>query len=205
MALWIDLLINNKLKMKRLIGFIFVVISLISCNRKPDIKNEGYKQLVSDSIICDALNYFVNNDSIDEFKYSKRFVDKEVFCVLQNQDSLKLTKLDSIFTKEDLDFIFKQNRNAVYFKHKYLKNKVLIPSDTLMKFGRREFWKEFHKRLGEGGFCSISMPLFSKKMNIVIIKYSYSCGRLCASGGTFIYKRINNKWVEIYCIHSWIS
>ncbi len=192
-----------------MIKYYFIIITgitIFSCCIKSTLKSVGYEKLIPDSLICETLTYFVNDTSIDEFKNCNRFIDGEISRVLNEEDSLKILELDSIFTKEDLDFIFRQNCNSIYYKHnECLKNKVLIPVDTLLKFNRWEFWDEFHKRFGKGGFSSISLPLFSKNQNIVIIKYSHSSGRLNASGGTFIFKKMDDKWVEIMCIDYWIS
>lgn len=178
----------------------------MSCNNKPKAKTAGYEALVPDSLICATINYFVNEASIDEFKNCSRFVDRDFRKVLFSKDSLTILKLDSIFTKEDLDFIFRQNLNSVYYKPgECLKNMVLISGDSLLNFESLEFWYKFSKKYGKGGFCSISMPLFSVNHDIVILKYSSSLGRLNASGGTYIFKKIDDKWVEIYCIEAWIS
>ncbi len=185
---------------------LIVLITVFSCNYKSSNETAGYERLIADSLVCATLNYFVNDTMIDEFKHCNRFLDRDGRKVLLGDDSLKIMQLDSIFTKEDLYFIFQQNLNSIYYKHgECLSGKNLISGDTLLKFNHHEFWDEFHKRFGNGGFCSISLPLFSKDLNIVIIRYSFSCGRLCASGGTFIYKKIGGRWVEIKCINSWIS
>jgi len=81
----------------------------------------------------------------------------------------------------------------------------LISGDTLQKFLRRNFWDLYWNKYGSGGFCSISIPLFSLKYDILIVKFSYSCGPLCGSGGTYIFKKMNNKWIKIYNFHKWIS
>jgi len=185
---------------------LIVLITVFSCNHKSIDKTINNKMLISNSVICATLNYFVNDTMIEEFKQCNRFIDKAGCKVLLREDSLKIVKLDSLFTKVDLDFIFQQDLYSIHYKHnECLKGKNLIPGDTLLKFNNLEFWKEFHKRYGKGGFCSISLPLFSKDLNIVIIKYSFSYGRVWGSGGTFIFKKMGSKWVNIFCLNSWMS
>lgn len=192
--------------MKKYSYFLLLLITVVSCNHKPNIKTVENKSLVSDSVLYATLNYFVNDTLIDEFKNCNRFIDRDGRKVLLEEGSLEIMTLDSLFTQEDLDFIFQQNLNSINFKlSDDLKGKTLISVDTLLKFNHREFWEEFLKRFGKGGFCSISLPLFSKDLSIVIIKYSFNCGSLCASGGTFIYKKMGDKWVEIICLQNWIS
>jgi len=192
--------------MKKRHYIIIILLAVISCKNRPNTNITGYETMVSDSLICATLDYFVNDTSIHEFQECSRFVDRDGRKVLFKEDSIAIIKLDSIFTKEDLDFIFKQNLNSNSYKHdQCLKGKTLIPGDTLSKFDLFEFWNEFNMRYGKGGFCSISMPIFSKNKDIVIIRYSYSKGRLNASGGTFIYKKSGNRWVKQYCLDYWIS
>jgi hypothetical protein len=192
--------------MKKHYYILIILLAAISCNYRPNTTTANYKTLVSDSLICTTLNYFVNDTSINEFKECNRFSDKDCRKVLFQEDSVAILRLDSIFTKEDFDFIFKQNLNSNNYKQgQCLKGKILIPGDTLLKFYHLEFWDEFKKKYGKGGFCTISLPLFSKDKNIVIIKYSYSRGRLNASGGTFIYKKVGNGWTKLYCLDYWIS
>lgn len=192
--------------MKKYSYFLLLLITVISCNHKPNTKSIENKSLVSDSLVYSTLNYFVNDTIIDEFKNCNRFIDSDGHKVLLEKDSLEILTLDSLFSREDLDFIFQQNLNSINFKlSDDLKGKTLIPGDTLLKFNHREFWEEFRKRFGKGGFCSIGLPLFSKDLSIVIIKYSFICGPLDGSGGTFIYKKKGEKWVEVGCLQNWIS
>ena len=192
--------------MRNLWLLLVIPVVVISCDGKPKSKSSGYEALVPDSLICATINNFVNDTSIHEFQNCNRFVDKDFRKVLLKEDSLVILRLDSIFTKEDMDFIFRQNLNSVYFRSgKCLKNKVLISADTLLNFEIMEFWPKFRKKYGEGGYCSISMPLFSVNHDIVIIRYSRNNGRLNASGVTYIFKKSNGKWIKIYCIDAWIS
>lgn len=187
--------------------FVIVIGVILSSYSTPQKKDVGYERLIPDSVLCETINCFINDTSIEEFKQCNRFVDKVGWKVLRAEDSLMIIKLDTLFSKDDLDFIFDQNRNSIYFNTgECLKNKLLISGDTLRKINRRDdFWDEFHKRYGKDGFCIISLPLFSRNHNIVIIRYSRSNGRLNASGGIFIYRKIANKWTKIMCIDGWIS
>lgn len=110
-------------------SFLFILmISVFSCKNKSGEIPVGYKQLVPKSVICETLNYFVNDTLISEFKYCNRFIDRSGGLFLSSEDSLKILTLDTIFTREDMDFIFQQNSNAIYYKHSdCLKVKMLIP------------------------------------------------------------------------------
>jgi hypothetical protein len=191
--------------LKHFIHIIFL-FSIISCINRSNSKIVRSEKLVPDSLICATINCFINDTTIPELKFSDRFIDKSKFKVLSEEDSLLILKLDSIFSKEDLNFIFKQNNNSLNFNLKeFVRNKVLIPYDTISKFNPDDFWNDYHKKFGNKGFCSISLPLFSKDFTTAIIKYSIHCGRLNGGGGTFIFKKIGSNWIKVMCLDGWIS
>ena len=166
---------------------------------------EEYIQFIPDSILCNALNYFVNSLPKNLIK-SERYLDKTPFYVLTGEDSLKLQRLDTIFSSADLDFIFKQNHYSKYFElNKCVNNKEFISADTLMKFMGDDFWTKFRKKYDAGGYITICVPLFSIKKDIVIIRYAVACGRLCGHGSTIIYKKQGHKWKELIYLDNWIS
>jgi hypothetical protein len=109
--------------------------------------------------------------------------------------------------------IFKQLKNTKDFKlnPNFISDRKLISADTLANLLKRkqydgfDFWETYKKIFGEGGFCIIAMPLFSKDRSTVIIKIGYYCGRLSAEGGTYIYKKKNGKWVLIKTLDEWES
>jgi hypothetical protein len=189
----------------------YIILISISCSPKSNkginqlgLKSVGYEPLVPDSIVCETINYLVN-DGLKESFEGNRFVDKPSREVLEKEDSLKLIELDTIFSKQDLDFIFKQNNNAKYYQHNCLENKTFISMDTLKKFNREDFWTDFRRKYGQGGMNSISIPLFNCNRNILIVNCSHSCGGLCGSGGTYIFKKQKSKWVQIHCLEYWVS
>ena len=75
--------------------------------------NFGNKVLVPESIVCETINNILNDSTISEFKHCDRFVDKVRWKTLSPDDSLQILKFDTIFSKDDLDFIFDQNSNSI--------------------------------------------------------------------------------------------
>lgn len=186
--------------------YFICLFAVVSCINRTNTKTVSNEKLIPDSLICATINYFANDTMINEFKFCNRFIDKSRIKVLTEEDSLRILELNSIFSKEDLDFIFKQNTNSLNFKSgEYLNSKVLISYDTIAKFNHENFWTEYHKRFGDKDFGSIGLPLFSKNYTTVIIKYSRHYGRLNSGGGTFIFKKVDSHWVKIMCLDSWIS
>ncbi len=187
--------------------FIIIICAILSSNKTLTGNNFRNKGLVPDTIVCETLNYILNDTIISEFKHCDRLVDQVRWKVLSPNDSLQIIRLDTIFSKDDLDFIFDQNSNSIKFNvGECFKNKVLISGDVLAEFNSRDdFWVKFREKNGLGGFWTISMPLFSRNHCVVILKFSCSSGRLSAYGGTFIFRKIANKWSKIICVESWIS
>jgi len=188
-------------------ALVLIFSAILSGNSTLIDNNFGNKVLVPESIVCETINNILNDSTISEFKHCDRFVDKVRWKTLSPDDSLQILKFDTIFSKDDLDFIFDQNSNSINFSvNECLKNKVLISGDILAEFNSRDdFWVKFREKYGLGGFCTINLPLFSRNHSLVILKYSYSAGRLNAYSGTFIFKKIANKWSRIICVDSWIS
>ena len=51
---------------------------------------------------------------------------------------------------------------------------------------------------------SFSIPYFSFNKKIVILRYEYFCGTLCAGGQTLVMRKINGTW-KIDWLESWIA
>jgi hypothetical protein len=95
-------------------------------------------------------------------------------------------------------------------KSNLIPGKIIIPLDSievLDKHNREynQFWDDYHKKYGNGGFRNISLPLFSIDKSTVIIKTGYSCGGLCGNGGIYIFRKINGKWKKINQLSEWVS
>lgn len=200
--------------MKKIALFIFLAFSSISCKKEYPYKDkytkhELSKQLIDDKAIYDFLNYnFTAKDSA--FKNCNNIVNHELYPYLSPEDSLAILKMDTIFTKADLNFIFKQAKYSYYFKFKEnrLLNKKIIELDTTKVFSnntevREHYWTMILKQ--NGTFCSIRMPLFSVDKKTVYIKTSYSCGMLCGEGATYIYRKVGKKWIKVKTLNAWVT
>lgn len=200
--------------MKKIILVILLISSLTSCKKEYSHKNkqtehELPKQLVDDKTIYEFLNYnFTTKDSA--FIHCDNIMSYELFPYLSQEDSLTILKLDTIFTKADSDFIFKQVKysNCFKLKENKLTNKKIIELDTTKVFSnntevRGNYWGKILKQ--NGPICSIRMPLFSVDKKTVFIKTSYNCGMLCGEGGTYIYRKVGKKWIRLKTLNAWVS
>ena len=200
--------------MKRFI-LLFVVtllFSLLGCKEDlslnpddvyPEAKQE---QLVDDKIIYEFLNSAIVTDS--SYKYSKTVVGSIGSLYLEKSDSLQLLKADSIFSKEDVHFIFKQARMKHFYnvdENELCQGKNVIYLDEKKVFGDEssKYWSKLREK--HGPLYIMNMPVFSLDKNTAVIKTSHHCGFQCGTGATYIYKKNDNHWQLIATWNKWVS
>lgn len=97
---------------------------------------------------------------------------------------------DTIFKQEDRDFIFKQFdaiRDSVW-------HKGFSASNLVTKKKKKP--NEYH----------YSIPLFSVDRSHVIVRQVYYCGKLCAYGGYYVYRKLEKKkWELVTVVNAWMS
>ncbi len=204
--------------MKRIISILFITLLIYSCESKSKetkkaLSKEKKIELVEQEKIYEVINFVL--DSIIKNGYEKtRYVAGETMFIM-NQDStdyFEISKMDSLFSNKDVKFILEQQKNIMDFEldNYFLKDKIVIPRDTLLKFsekqkGASQFWEKFWKKYGYKGFYSISKPLFSIDNKTVIITFGINCGSLCGEWKTVIYKKVNEKWKLIKILQTTVS
>jgi hypothetical protein len=124
-------------------------------------------------------------------------------------DSTDIAKLSKILTKDDLPFLNEQIKVIHNFSlnPNYFPGWKIISGDSvglLFNQSNGNFWQNFKSKYGRMGFYTVTMPLFSKDRNIAIIKINDHCG-LCGGGGTYVYKKVNSKWILIDRFDEWDS
>lgn len=191
---------------------------LYSCDRQDSIKNEAVliadknpifiqkepeiiwsnnpppKKLVDDATIYELINSCMTIDTA-YFRKSDIIVGREFLPIFSNKE--EILQADSIFKKEDVDFIYEQARYGPLFKidqRKLKQEKAVILPDTCDVFGKdhKVYWENIHKQYPS--FTTVSMPLFSRDHKTAIISLSYYCGMMCGYSGKYIYKKRTSKW-----------
>jgi len=198
--------------MKNLL-FILITVITFSCQQNAKVEKLAIKkQMVSDKEIYAFINEIMPYEENKDFSYCNKIADKNLMLMQTSKEFIN--GIDTIFSKKDLKFLIEQTKYEIDFKlnKKLLKNKIVISGDTIKKFtqgrnkdGRSQFWDKYHKKYGEGGFCSVTLPLFSIDRKTVLVTTSMNCGRLCGEGGTYIYRKINGKWELVHTITNWVS
>ncbi|WP_116786885.1 hypothetical protein [Flavobacterium psychrotrophum] len=193
-------------------------IFLYSCDRQIAIKNEVFlipdknpiiteeepeviwsstpppKKLIDDAMIYELINSCMATDT-SYFKMSDIIIGTEFSPIFSSRE--KISKADSIFKKEDVDFIYEQARYGPLFKIDERKLKIkknIILPELCDVFGedQKEYWENIHNQFGS--FTTISMPLFSRDHKTAIISLSYDCGMMCGYSGKYIYKKTASRW-----------
>ena len=175
---------------------------------------QTYSSVTSDQEIYDFLNWMTVNDSKygEETKLKRKHIHYKILgwdtanfiikdTALNNQFQFFSIEggylyqrhggTDTIFKQQDRDFIFKQFTaiKDTVWHDKFSKSKLL--TNKKQKRPDRYYY---------------SIPLFSVDRKYVIIHRIYHCGSLCAHGGYYVYRRLeNNKWEYVTAVNTWIS
>jgi hypothetical protein len=151
---------------------------------------------IEDSVIYSAISYLLTDTTYNHFlKYEKLSEKWQIAFPFQlKDDSLELTKMDTIFSTKDVEFILTQKNMFYQFRVNGSKigNRIIVPEDSL----------ELSKNLP---YSFITLPIFNMKKDKLIICFGYYCGVLCAEGGTYIYQKKGGRWIRIKIINEWIS
>ena len=196
--------------MRKLFLLICLLLNIFN-SYKQIAKDPKPKQLVNDTIIYSFLNEGFSSKNII-FKDCDVVLSRDLIPsprTLDKSDSLEIAK-QKIFSKYDLDFIFKQAKYIPCFRlnPKQLTRKRIEVIDISKAFGKNgsfnhKYEKELHEKYHCLGF--LMMPLFSLDKKTAVINISYICGPLWGAGGTYIYHKLNNKWILIATLSDWVS
>ncbi|MFP9099950.1 hypothetical protein ACLI09_12950 [Flavobacterium sp. RHBU_24] len=189
-----------------------VIDTEISNEEKPTSVNitpdPNAKQLVGDKTIYEFINSIIASDT-SYFNHCNTIIGREYLPpFMYERDSLQIVQADSIFTKADADFIFKQARYSTTFKLNErnlaeARTVVLPEFEEALGEKRHKFWERLLDECEP--YCLVSMPLFSADFKTAMIRLSYSCGALCGTGGLYIYRKTEGKWELIATWNEWVS
>lgn len=183
--------------MKSFIQYLFLTMFLIGCT--------NHRKIDSLKVTDDEIYVFVKMVLKDLEKTQK--LESTQYYYLQDQlatpsfvyDNPNF-KLDKYFQKDDLDFIQKQigERKNFLLIQDSIKLKRIISKKTIDSFNnnRKEnidrkshFLESYKKIYGNNFYNKLSLPIFSKDKETVLIDISSFF-----EGKTIIYRKENNKW-----------
>lgn len=178
-----------------LIG-LFTNIFFGACNysgSKKNIEVENRKNN-TDTLVYDVIHSVLLDEEKARNINTEFVLNKENmgFPFAFKDDSLQIVRLDSLFSKIDIEYIFSQKKafEAFTLSSDVLQGKTLISVDSIEKFKT---------------YISVSLPLFNKAKNLAIVRFSYYCGMLCGYSNVYIYKKQEGVWMRIKVIQESIS
>lgn len=196
-------------KFKKISEFLLLSIFLIflySCNKGKGInikstneysKTTHYTAIIEDSIIYDFLNNGLLKEN-ENYRKCNYIVESYPSVDIEDIDGSEtlIPKIDSLFTKEDLNFIRKQYENGTYFKidSAKIKNKILISLEAYHRFAKDE---NIYNEVPKDYPCilSIKVPVFNIEKNKAVIWVEYFCGFQCGEYGLYLYEENeSNQW-----------
>ncbi|QEC66823.1 hypothetical protein FRZ67_05710 [Panacibacter ginsenosidivorans] len=113
----------------------------------------------------------------------------------------------SFLSKDELRFIEKKRYPSLtYWSKEILPNVKIISHDTIENIFKHkpDGWGYFRKNIGEA-INEFSFPVFLRNYTYCIFCFDYSCGWVCGSGKMVLYKKYNNKWVQVKIYCEWVS
>lgn len=147
-----------------------MVLKDLEVSAKLDGIEDNYLQdeLTIPSFIADTVSFKLNkyfSKAEDQYFLQLQFEDRKNFVLLQ--DSFKSKK---IISKKIIDSFYDEKNDSISRKNQILNNYI--------------------KKYGNNFYYRLSLPIFSKDKNTVLIDVSYFLG----GGKTMIYKKHNGKW-----------
>ena len=173
------------------------------------VAKEEVVQVIDDKTIYEVINSLLaikRKGAIEENHYITNIIDSIPYDVLNKEDSIMLKKMDTIFTQQDIDFIYGQAKYKPRFKIKkeFIKGYTILLSDTVtvghesyFEDGSKNLKHDFHKKYGNG-FYSVTLPLFTRNRQYAMISIDNCCGSSCGSGVSLIFKKTKSGWKIIY-------
>jgi len=119
----------------------------------------------------------------------------------------ELSKDVSTFSKQELQFIRNKKFHSISsWAMDDFTNIKQVKKDSLNSIfaGKGDGWEYFYTHFGKG-FHSFSYPIFLRNDNYCIFYFDNSCGWLCGVGWLSLYKKVNDKWVELKTYCNWVS
>lgn len=187
------------MKLPRLILVVIIIVSACGKNQT-DSKNgidefDFLNQILRDTSIVNAPNgTFVISDN--DYLPPPMFGEgKEIDFVSQ-----KLSESDTTFLRNQFrsqkDFTTDSLTGYGFVICKVSALRATMKTDSLWSYITDKY---------NGGYYSVSKPIFNRSYDKAYIKIGYRCGPMCGSGYSYILKRENNKWVIEEFLGFWES
>lgn len=195
--------------------FLFLLL-IISCK-----KSEPKIKIISKDENLDLKYEFLNQQLTDDLEFYSRTseflkepIKGRVYTLISGEfieDAIR--DEDSLLSKEDKEYIKHQFADSVDFP--ILKNKLKVKGvyflskeekkELQAKNNPESFWNYFRKKYPGKCIRNISIPVFNKAKDLIIVSLGDSCGGLEGEGGMYILKKIKGKWKIVKTLNTWVS
>lgn len=190
---------------------IFILIMAICCVGC----GQQYAGTASTGNVEDSARYVAN--AVDFIKTIKAKQLSDTSFILSDQvfafdrfDCLASVARDTVnFSKEEIAWVTQQKYpHLSRWNNEHFPGTRFVNGDTITAIFKRggplRGWNEFYQRFGRG-FQRFSLPIFLKSNTEVLFYEESSCGGLCGMGRLSLYRKENDKWVEVRKYCNWIS
>ncbi|MBX7243755.1 MAG: hypothetical protein K1X92_18590 [Bacteroidia bacterium] len=177
-------------------------------NAPKEIHTPEIKPIVSDSVVYAFINYMIRECDRYQMKNQYAYVaeDSREGNFFLGEDSLKVIK-SGLFTRNDLSGFYQQTRERSNFRLDSTQIKIfsVIPESKMKQFeASPDFWASYHKSY-HTGYCTYSLPLFSKDLKTVVLKNKWLFDGLGGAGELAVYQRSGNSWKKVKVLSYWES
>lgn len=173
---------------------------------------------ISDAVLYEREIYELINLNLSQLEYQESNLPDKLFIEPFHENDHILSKIESAFPKEDIEFVRRQLKDTTAFilkgKKLLLSEKVrLIPDDTIKKMFDdaiktekfSAFWDGYRKKFGKGAMLVYAKPIFSRDGKTAAFYASSSFGPLSGGGSIMLFTKKGEKWEHVRTLSHWIS
>ncbi len=116
---------------------------------------------------------------------------------------------DTVLSGKEKKFIKSQfsSENLLWDSSKLKHCRMLTPQDLsyINRSDTSEYWQEFERLFGYGGYNKYSKPIFNQNHTIAIIEHSGQVGSFVGMGELLFFKKIDECWILLITKNLWMS
>ncbi|MFB6344109.1 hypothetical protein ACE1ET_20490 [Saccharicrinis sp. FJH62] len=199
--------------MVKILNLIIIALLLFNCKTEKISQEEKFVNDILFSVIRDNNELFDSSCKLID-RFSESFGAQSVNHII---DSVFFLEINDLFDMNDIKYLIIQKKNLENFELKtndFKKRYRLIQKSKIDTFIASiekslntdkpvDYWEEFDSKIG----CiqGFARPLISRDKRTIIIKYFQISGPLSARGFTKVFRLINDKWVVLRDLESWVN
>ncbi len=116
---------------------------------------------------------------------------------------------DTVLSGKEKKFIKSQfsSESLLWDNSKLKFCRMLTPQDLchINRSDTTEYWEEFERLFGYGGYNKYSNPVFNSDSTIAIVEHTAQSGLFSGIGRVLLFKKVKGKWILFRERNLWIS